>query len=128
MDGCGHRCCEIPFNGYHTHAGRPSTCSRCDLAREHGAQLAAGHPNGTPTPSSHESHVLGRMVADVLARIAPQIPGLPAGTELTELVSSHALAVYAGSIVDPELQHLDERERRSVLAARVGLALAFPHG
>jgi hypothetical protein len=78
------------------------------------------------SPAPQESHVLGRIVADVLARIAPQIPGLPDGTELTELVASHALAVYAGGLVDPAVQALDERDRRSVLAARVGLALAFP--
>jgi hypothetical protein len=73
-----------------------------------------------------ESVVLGRIVADVVARVAPQIPGLPADAELSELVASHALAVYAAGLVDPDVQVLAERERRTVLAARVGLALAFP--
>jgi hypothetical protein len=76
--------------------------------------------------TSQESHVLGRIVADVVARVAPEIPGLPTDAALTELVASHALAVYAAGLVDPDVQGLDERDRRTVLAARVGLALAFP--
>jgi hypothetical protein len=131
MDGCGHRCCEIPHNGYHTHTGRPSGCTRCATAP--GTVGTGTLPDAATRPATdadrphgYESHVLGRIVADVLARIAPQIPGLPGGTELTELVSSHALAVYASSLIDPDVQTLDEREQRTVLATRVGLALAFP--
>ena len=115
MSDCGHQCCEIPYNGYHAHTGPPSSCRHCAVTAD------------TPAMSSGaESVVLGRIVADVVARVAPQIPGLPADAELSELVASHALAVYAAGLVDPDVQVLAERERRTVLAARVGLALAFP--
>jgi hypothetical protein len=134
MDGCGHRCCEIPSNSYHTHLGTPSTCARC--AHEPGtgpvSAFASPPPAGPPAVSddgegpSPESYLLGRIVADVLARLAPEIPGLPAGDELSELVASHALALYAAGIVEPDLQSLSERERHTVLTSRVGLALAFP--
>jgi hypothetical protein len=73
-----------------------------------------------------ESAELGRLVADVVARVVPELPGLPAAAELTELVASQALAVYAAGLVDPALQMLHERDRRTALAGRVGLAIAFP--
>ena len=117
MSDCGHQCCEIPSNGYHAHTGPPSSCRHCATV----GPTADRGPRG-------ESVVLGRIVADVVARVAPQIPGLPADAELSELVASHALAVYAAGLVDPDVQVLAERERRTVLAARVGLALAFPVG
>jgi hypothetical protein len=120
MSHCGHQCCEIPSNGYHAHTEPPSNCGRCEDAGEDMSVSEAGAGQG------RESAVLGRLVADVVARVAPQIPGLPAETELTEIVASHALAVYAAGLVDPDLQILGERDRRTVLAARVGLALAFP--
>ena len=118
MRDCGHRCCHIRTNGYHRHVDAPATCPHCARA----TLLAdTGPPAG-------ESVVLARIVSDVLARVAPEIPGLPAGAELAELVTGHALAVFAAGLVDPELHGLGERERRAVLAARVGLALAFPQG
>jgi hypothetical protein len=106
---CGHRCCTIADNAYHRHLDPPPTCPQC---------ARAYHQN--------ESGLLGRIVNDVLIRVAPEIPGLPTGAELAELVASHALAVYAAALVDPDVRALDERSRRTVLAARVGLALAFP--
>jgi hypothetical protein len=118
MSHCGHQCCEIPSNGYHAHTEPPSSCGRCGDAGDSAVDAGPGQ--------GRESAVLGRLVADVVARVAPQIPGLPAETELTEIVASHALAVYAAGLVDPDLQILGERDRRTVLAARVGLALAFP--
>jgi hypothetical protein len=139
MNGCGHRCCEIPSNSYHTHLGEPSGCGRCadrpepPAAHEPEPEVTMPVPAVVEPPpgddgenASRESYLLGRVVADVLTRVAPQIPGLPTGTELNELVASHALALYASGIVEPDLQNLDERERRTVLATRVGLALAFP--
>jgi hypothetical protein len=152
MSDCGHRCCEIPSNSYHTHIGPPSGCPHCAGAVDDGSAEAspvvdaavsdvapagdvpagdvpAGDvPADAPAGDGSESVVLGRIVADVVARVAPQISGLPDDVELTELVASHALAVYAAGLVDPDVQTLGERERRTVLAARVGLALAFPGG
>ena len=131
MSGCGHRCCEIPSNSYHTHTGPPAVCGRCASAIDPVAGSACADQTGAAggeqaEPGAPESYLLGRIVADVVARVVPQIPGLPSGTELTELVASHALAVYASGLVEPEIQSLDDRDRRSVLAARVGMALAFP--
>jgi hypothetical protein len=141
MSDCGHLCCEIPSNSYHAHIGPPSICQQCASASATvsaspgsasgpepaviGADVAADR-GAAVVGTRSESHVLGRIVADVVARVVPQIPGLPVETELTELVASHALAVYAAGLVDPDVQVLGERERRTVLAARVGLALAFP--
>jgi hypothetical protein len=126
MRGCGHRCCDIPSNGFHTHREPPTGCARCARIPEpETKELPVVRPR-PKAPEHRESYLLGRIVADVLARIAPQIPGLPGGSELNELVASHALAVYAGGLVDPDLQALGPRDQRSVLAARVGMALAFP--
>ena len=61
-------------------------------------------------------------------RVAPEIPDLPEGHELVHLVICVTLSVYAAAIVDPDVQALDAGERRTVLAARVGLILAFPDG
>ena len=58
--------------------------------------------------------------------MAPQIPGLPNGRGLTDLVTTHALAVYADGLVDENLRGLSDRDRRTVLAGRVGLRLGFP--
>jgi hypothetical protein len=29
-EDCGHRCCHIRSNGYHTHANEPLQCERCE--------------------------------------------------------------------------------------------------
>jgi hypothetical protein len=134
MNGCGHRCCEIPSNSYHTHLGSPAACPRCAHEPLPGpvSPFAPPPPAAPPAPgdegdgASAEGYLLGHIVSDVLARLAPEIPGLPSGDELAELVTSHALALYAAGIVEPGLQSLSERERHTVLASRVGLALAFP--
>lgn len=108
---CGHQCCEIPSNRYHTHAGPPAHCPRCARTGGHEGPVTV---------------TLGRILADVLARVAPQIPGLPTDEELTDLVASHTMTVYATGLIDPDVQRLDEREQRTVLAGRVGMELAFP--
>ena len=79
-----------------------------------------------PTGDAHELVTLSRLVVDVVSRVAPQITGLPAEPEWSELVASTSSAVYQAALVDPDVQRLPGHEQRIVLAARVGLALAFP--
>jgi hypothetical protein len=69
---------------------------------------------------------LGRIVAEVVARVAPEIPGLPAASQLADLVARHSLAVYSDALADPEVLGLSEEDQTTVLAGRVGIALAFP--
>jgi hypothetical protein len=122
MSHCGHQCCEIPSNGYHAHIEPPATCPRCGGT---GSTVVSRSRPSSAGPAN-ESAVVGRIVADVVARVAPEIPGLPRDGELAGMVASHALAAYAAGLIDPDVQVLDEREQRTVLAGRVGLALAFP--
>jgi hypothetical protein len=103
---CGHRCCEIADNAYHAHLDTPESCPRCGLT-------------GAPVP-------LGRVVAEVVTRVAPEIPGLPASGELAELVARLSLSVHAEGLTDPEVLRLAEVDQTTVLAGRVGIALAFP--
>jgi hypothetical protein len=103
---CGHRCCEIADNAYHAHLEPPEVCARCGLM-------------GSSVP-------LGRIVAEVVSRVAPEIPGLPVSAELAELVARLSLTVYAEAVADPEVLRLAEDDQTTVLAGRVGIALAFP--
>jgi hypothetical protein len=114
---CEHDCCGIPENGYHVHTEVPDRCQRCSVVTSSA---------GEATIRVSESVTLAEVVADVVASVAPQIPDLPAAAELADLVAHHALAVYAASLDDADVQALDGRTQRTVLAARVGLALAFP--
>jgi hypothetical protein len=66
-----------------------------------------------------------QLVASVVARVAPEIPGLPAEPELTALVSARTLAVAVAARGDRSLVGMSERERHVTLCGRVGLALAF---
>lgn len=111
MSFCHHACCAIPDNGYHRHAEPPVTCPRCARAR----------------PDA-ETPLLGAVMASVMSRVVPHIPGLPGGAALANLVTRQSLATYTQARDDPEVQALGDRERRTVLAGRVGLALAFPCG
>jgi hypothetical protein len=113
VSDCGHQCCEISGNGYHRHIRPPADCRRCASAPE----VAA---------ADDERVAVARIVADVVGQVAPQIPGLPPGAELARLVAREALTIYAAAAIDPDVQALGERDQRSVLAGRVGLALAFP--
>lgn len=105
---CGHLCCQIADNAYHVHAEPPPSCPRC-------AALGEAEPVA-----------LGRLVAEVLLHVAPEIPGLPGGAALAALVGHHALDTYRAARDEPAVRALRDSERRAVLAARVGLALAFP--
>jgi hypothetical protein len=108
---CGHRCCAIRDNPYHRHADPPSGCERC---------AALGDPVVA------DEHVdLAELVAEVLAHVVPQIPGLPSGIELAERVCAETRAVHAAAAGDPLLAGLNLEEQRTVLAGRVALALAF---
>jgi hypothetical protein len=62
-------------------------------------------------------------------RVAPEIPGLPTDPRaLLDHVIDLTTEVHRRARADPEIQRLSPRRRRTVLAARVGLALAFPDG
>jgi hypothetical protein len=111
VNDCGHRCCRIAGNAYHSHVEPPTTCPRC----------AALVP-----PEEADVAGLAHLVADVVANVAPQIPGLPGGPTLAELVGEHALAVFRSALAEPTLQVMPRAERRTVLAGRVALVLAFP--
>jgi hypothetical protein len=110
---CGHRCCSIATNAYHSHQHEPADCERCAAI---------------PVDADGPLHVvsLGRLVASVVTHIVPQIPGLD-GPDVRQRVASECLRIYAEGLSDPNVQALDALEQRSVLAARVGLALAFPY-
>jgi hypothetical protein len=66
------------------------------------------------------------IAAAVIERFAPQIDGLPSGDELGTLVNRNTFVVYRMALDDPDLTGVDPIEWRRVVAARVGLALAFP--
>jgi hypothetical protein len=105
---CGHDCCAIADNPYHCHRSTPENCGPC---RE-----AAPEIDG-----------LAEIVAAVVDRVAPEIPGLPTDPEtLVDHVIAVTTGVHRRARTDPEVQRLSPRRRRTVLAARVGLALAFP--
>jgi hypothetical protein len=107
---CAHRCCTISGNAYHRHRSPPDLCARCQdqLDEEEVAELAD-------------------IVGTVIDRIAPAIPGLPSDPDaLLDLVLSVTTDVYTRSWAEGQLQGLAPGRRRTVLAARVGIALAFP--
>lgn len=106
MRDCGHRCCAIRANAYHAHVDPPGGCDRCARATERDRQM------------------LAEVITSVITRVAPEIPGLPTGADLTELVTGQTVATYARALTEPAVQGLSERERRTVLAGRVGVALA----
>ena len=100
----------------------PTTTTTAMSTRPAAAPTAPGrHPPTSASPSATSWPTSSPTVA-------PEIPGLPEDGELVHLVVCVTLAVYAAAIVDPEVHALDAGERRTVLVARVGLALAFPDG
>jgi hypothetical protein len=105
---CGHDCCVVAGNRYHAHAATPETCEHCVDAR-------------------HEIDDLGDIVTAVVDRVAPQIPGLPTDPDamLVRVIDVTA-RVHEAARHEAEVERLSPRRRRTVLAARVGLALAFP--
>jgi hypothetical protein len=113
---CGHACCGITGNPYHAHTHEPGTCRRC-------AETLGHRPVCT-----------GTIVADVISRVAPEIPGLPGGADLIERVSAEVTAACAEARTDPELAGLDPAALHTAISGRVGIALAFntstvePHG
>jgi hypothetical protein len=117
MSDCGHCCCAIRMNSYHGHADAPEGCGRCSVAR----YKLVGDLATPMTPA------LETIVASVMDRVVPGIPGLPAGEELQELVEERTLEVYLAGLTDPDLLGLDPDSWRTIVAIRVGLVLAFPH-
>jgi hypothetical protein len=109
---CGHRCCSVPANPCHTHMTKPPECQGCAASRQ-AERRAPG-----------EESVI---TAVVMRSIVPQISGLPVGRELDRLVAEQVRAHYLGALDDGALADLDANEWCGVVAARVGLALAFPH-
>jgi hypothetical protein len=116
MSTCGHACCGITGNRYHVHTHEPGACGRCAEALDH-------RPVST-----------GTIVADVISRVVPEIPGLPAGAELIERVSVEVTAACTDARTDPDLAGLDPAALHTTISGRVGIALAFntstvePHG
>jgi hypothetical protein len=108
---CGHICCTITGNRYHSHREPPELCERCAWAEGDDAPRAAG---------------LGELVAAAVARVAPEVPGLPTGAELAERAGPEVRAVCEEARTDPDLTGLGPDELRLALAGRVVIALAFP--
>jgi hypothetical protein len=108
MHSCGHLCCSIAHNRYHAHTTAPADCEHCPEA-------------------AAEIDGLADIVTSVIDRVAPQIPGLPTDPDfLLERVIDLTTRVHERARDDPEIQRLSPGRRRTVLAARVGLGLAFP--
>jgi hypothetical protein len=106
--GCGHDCCSVARNRYHVHAAEPARCEHCTDARQDLDDLAD-------------------IVSTVVNRVAPEIPGLPTDPDaLIDQVIDVTTAVHEATRTDGGLRALSPRRRRTVLAARVGIALAFP--
>jgi hypothetical protein len=105
---CGHHCCRIAANAYHVHAAAPERCEHCHDARTEVDNLSA-------------------IVNAVVDRVAPEIPGLPRDPDqLVDRVIAVTADIHQRSLAEPDLAHLSLNRRRTVLAARVGIALAFP--
>lgn len=151
MSDCGHACCDIRSNPYHQHPDPPNACLRCltlAVAGDRASPLARaaarvrrtvppgpapaperGPAGGRAAPADDAERMaadVSRIVRTVLTRLAPEIAGLPAGGELERTVLAHAIRAYLDALDDPDLHGLDERQRATALAGRVGLALAFP--
>jgi hypothetical protein len=117
MSDCGHSCCEIRDNRFHSHTHPPDACRRCRLALDDGV----GERIESIAPS------LDEVISSVMDRVVPGIAGLPQGDELDTLVHRVALGIYRVGLSDRELRGLDLNDWRTAIATRVGLALAFPH-
>jgi hypothetical protein len=116
MSDCGHSCCAIRDNRFHAHTSPPDARKRCRVASD-----GVGERAESITPS------LDDVIASVMDRVVPGIVGLPDGEELHALVHRPALGIYRAGLTDRDLRGLDANEWRTVIATRVGLALAFPH-
>jgi hypothetical protein len=117
MNDCGHSCCAIRDNRFHSHTRAPDACKRCRVASDD----RIGEPAESITPSPDD------VIASVMDRVVPGIVGLPDGDELYAIVHRVALGIYRAGLSDPDLRGLNANEWRTVVATRVGLALAFPH-
>jgi hypothetical protein len=117
MSDCGHSCCAIRDNRFHSHTRPPDACKRCRVVSDG----RIGERAESITPS------LDDVITSVLDRVVPGIVGLPDGDELYALVHRVALGIYRAGLFDPDLRRLDANDWRTVIATRVGLALAFPH-
>jgi hypothetical protein len=108
VNTCGHLCCEIAHNRYHSHTTAPAECDHCPDA-------------------AAEIDGLADIVTSVIDRVAPEISGLPTDPDvLLDHVVDLTTRVHERARTDPAIQQLSPRRRRTVLAARVGLGLAFP--
>jgi hypothetical protein len=67
-----------------------------------------------------------RIVDTVMKRFVPEIAGLRCDDDLNKLVKRYAFIAYLTALDDPDLEHAHSDERRTVVAGRVALALAFP--
>jgi hypothetical protein len=101
---------------------RGEDCTDCDV------RSADADADATPL-SAWVAAVLAdlrEIVPAVMERFVPQIDGLPSGEELDSLVKNHCYLVYLTALGDPDLHSTHSAEWRKTIAARVGLALAFP--
>ena len=130
MDGCGHDCCPIPGNPCHVHPEPPHRCALCAAAGAMGAAGGAAVIDGIGASLRDDvertSRDLSRITATVMSRFAPEIPGLPPGTDLEALVGPLVMVAYFEAIGDPVLTGVCPAELRTVVAGRVAVDLAFP--
>jgi hypothetical protein len=122
MTRCGHVCCEITANRYHVHQHPPELCQRCSAIPDNRG-VFDGESEGEVKEA--EGVDLAELVADVLAHVVPEIPGLPVGVELAELVCDETRAVHEAATVDQLLAGLGRGELLTALAGRVAMAMAF---
>jgi hypothetical protein len=106
---CGHDCCEVRDNPYHSHVAPPERCLRCARVR-----------------AAQRRRETDAIVTAVLTDIAPEIDGLPEGDLLAGRVRSEVARAERDGRADPDLAATSPEEWLLVMAGRVGLALAFP--
>jgi hypothetical protein len=127
MDDCGHRCCRIPGNAYHSHPNPPESCPHCHVGdNSRPVPVPAPEPVTDPREDvDRMSRDLARITATVTSKFAPEIPGLPGGTGLEAVVGPLTMVAYLEAIDDPVLAGVPPAEWRTVVAGRVALSLAF---
>jgi hypothetical protein len=149
MADCGHLCCAIWSNPYHTHLRPPEACLGCLRYRAHKKAPTFGEPEAFVRPGrrpqiafpiSARSHPcapalfavpelsdvehmdadLDHVVRNVLQWLVPACGSdLSNGERLRGQVLNAALHVYGEALEDRDLEGLELRLWRRVLVARV---------
>jgi hypothetical protein len=148
MADCGHLCCEIRSNPYHTHLHAPEVCPGCLGYEPQGNSpsfvrssafvdplhwppttfptSAWPHPRRRPlfpvpelSDVEHMDADLDDVVHRVLRWLAPDAAHLRDGEQLQELVLCAALQVYGEALEDTALEGLELGMWRRVLVGKV---------